>query len=196
MLTKNERKVIRLLMASFSRLSINDVARECYLAPNGANKILKKMEKQGVLIFEDVGRIKAYQINFGNPLAHNYLEIALADERSNEPKIKVRAKDLENMKQVCQAAILFGSYVTEKKSPSDIDILFVLDKEKFGLYKKHLEAAKEIIPFKIHDILQTSQDLSANLKKSGSIIAGIIRTGVVLWGHENIAGIIEHAKTK
>ena len=196
MLTANERKVLRLLMASSDYNSINDIAKACSLAPNGAYKILKKLEMLGVLSFDNIGKIKAYKINFSNTLAQSYIEIALADGRINEPKIKIRLRDLQEMKQECKAAILFGSYITEKKNPEDIDIVFVFEKEKFEEYKKKLEQAKDVIPYKVHDIIQTPEDLSNNLKKRDGVIANAIRNGVVLWGHEIIARSIKNAKTK
>ena len=45
MLTKNEKRVLRLLLTAFDKqYSINNVAKECGLVPNGAYKILKKFE--------------------------------------------------------------------------------------------------------------------------------------------------------
>jgi DNA-binding Lrp family transcriptional regulator len=194
MLTANERKVLRLLMASFGKHSINDVAKECALSPNGAYKILKKLEQAGILTHENVGTIKAYRIQFGNLQTQNYLEIALADERLNEPKIKVRFKDFEPLRKTCKALVLFGSYITEKKNPRDVDLLVIFEKDKLGEYKKALELAQETTPYKIHDVIQTPRDITDNLKKQNKIIPGIIRTGVVLWGHGVIVRSVEHAQ--
>ena len=196
MLTAKERRVLRFLMTSFNYNSINDIARECKLAPNGAYKILKKLEKFDVVYFEDVGRIKAYRINFRNKLTINYLEIALADERITEAKIKIRIKDLNEIKQISQAAIMFGSYITDEKNPKDIDILFVFEKDKFKLYKRKLEEVKNIIPYKIHDIIQTPGDLISNLKNQDKLILNIIRNGIILWGQESIVRSIKNAQIR
>lgn len=194
MLTSNEIKILKFLMTSFSYCSINDIAKECKLAPNGAYKILKKLEKLRVLYFTDIGKIRAYKINFKNILTINYLEIALTDERINESKIRVRIKDFEGLKDICDAAIMFGSYITEKKNPSDIDIVFIIEKNKYNQYKKRLDKIREIIPYKIHDVIQTQEDITNNLKKSDIIIINAIRNGIVLWGNDIIARSIKNAQ--
>ena len=138
MLTNNEKKLLRYLLANFYRdSSINQAAKECGLSPNGAYKILKKLEKDNVTYFKEIGKIKAYKLNFDNSLILSYLEIALNDKRINEAKIKVRAKDLEVMKDVCKAVALFGSYISEKKNPNDIDILFVFESNNFKVLIKN-----------------------------------------------------------
>ena len=65
MLTKNEKKVLRLLLTAFDRqYSINNIAKECGLVPNGAYKILKKFEEEGILKAKHIANIKSYSINF------------------------------------------------------------------------------------------------------------------------------------
>ena len=67
MLSANEKKVLRLLMSSLNAsYSINQIAKECKLSPNGAFKILKKFEKEGVLRAVNIANIRAYKINFDN----------------------------------------------------------------------------------------------------------------------------------
>ncbi len=195
MFTIKESKVLRLLMSSTSYYSINDIARECNLSPNGAYKILKKLEKDDIIYCKDIGRIKAYRINFENTLILSYMEIALNDKRINEAKIKVRVKDLSEMKGICKAVALFGSYVTEKKNPSDIDILFVFEPEKFRLFQKKLDEILGLIPYKIHDVIQTEQDFVNNLKKQDKIIREVIRNGVILFGHDVIARSVKSVQS-
>ena len=196
MFTAKERKVLRFLMTSFSYKSINDIARECKLAPNGAYKILKKLEKFDIAYFEEIGRIKAYKINYSTKLTFSYLEIALTDERINETKIKIRIKDLDEIKKISQVAIIFGSYITDEKNPKDIDLLFVFEKDKFRIYKKKLDEIRNIIPYKLHDIVQTPEDLISNLKNQDKLILNIIRNGIILWGQENIVRSIKNAQIR
>lgn len=50
LLPLNEKKVLkRVLMALGKDYSINEIAKKCSLAPNGALKILRKFENLGVL---------------------------------------------------------------------------------------------------------------------------------------------------
>lgn len=50
MITANERKVLKFILVHFdTEHSINQIAKECVLSPNGAYKILKKFEKEEIL---------------------------------------------------------------------------------------------------------------------------------------------------
>ena len=181
MLTNNEKKVLRLLLTAFDRqYSINNIAKECSLAPNGAFKILKKFEKEGILKSNKIANIKSYSINFDNEKTGSILELALMP--ALEGRLKYRLEDFKDMKEITKACILFGSYIDLKKEPHDLDVLFVIDEDNFKNYKKGLEAIKDIVPAKIHDVLQTEEDLKNNIKNKDKIILQILREGVILWG--------------
>ena len=152
-----------------------------------------KLEKEDIVYYEEIGKIKAYKINFNNPLILSYLEIVLKDKRLSEAKVKVRIKDLQDLTGICKSAAIFGSYVTQKKNPSDIDIMFVFEPNNLRLFNKKLDKIRELVPYKIHDVIQAEHDLVNNIKKEDKIITGIIREGVILWGFDVIARSIKNA---
>ena len=185
MLTVNEKKVLRLLIAAFSRdYSINQIARECGLAPNGALKILNKFEKEGILAIKRIANLNSYRLNFENEKTKLILELALID--AMEGRIKNRLDDLKGLKEAAKVCILFGSYTDLNKKPHDLDVLFVIDDYK--KYKRKL--ASIIVPAKIHDVIQTKQDLKDNIAKGDEVVLSIIRKGTVLWGHKFIVEVI------
>ena len=129
MITKNERKVLRYLMLNYySKSSINKIAKDCRLTPNGAYKILKKFEKEGILKFSRISNLKLYCLDFENSKTKSIIELALMPETMTK-KIKYRAEDLEPLKELTKACALFGSYTTNKEKASDLDIFFLLDKK-------------------------------------------------------------------
>ena len=191
MLTKNEKNVLRLLMFSSTDYSINNIAKECSLAPNGALKILRKFEKEGILRSKDIANIKSYKIDFNNEKTSAILELALASEP--EGRIKHRLGDLKALKEIAKSCIMFGSYTNLKKEPHDMDVLLVLDKNKFREYKRKISPIKDIVPVKIHDVLQTEEDLKQNLIKKDEVVLDILMKGIILWGQKTIVGVIENA---
>jgi len=192
MLTSNERLVLRLLMAAFEKdYSINQIAKECNLAPNGALKILKKFEKEGILAVKDIANIKSYKINFNNEKTSAILELALMPELGG--RIRYRLEDFKELKEITRCCILFGSYISPRKEPHDMDVLFILDKDNYKEYRKRLNAIKYIAPAKIHDVVQTENDLKENIIKKDKIIFEIIRRGIVLWGYRTITKVIKDA---
>lgn len=191
MLTRKEKAVLRLLMSAFdSDYSINQIARECNLAPNGALKILRKLEKEGILESKNIANIKSYKINFDNEKTSAVLELALVPEL--EGRIKHRMDDFKELKEVTKCCILFGSYISLRKEPSDLDVLFVLDKGGYKEYKRGLASIKDIVPSKVHDIVQTEEDLRENIKKRDAVILEIIRKGVVMWGQKIIIKVVKN----
>jgi len=191
MLTKNEKKVIRTLLFSFGEeYSINEIARRCNLAPNGALKILKKFAEEGIIILKKIGNISSYLINFTNSKTRSILELSLIEEANN--KIKNRTEDLKELQKITEAAIIFGSYIIEKENPEDIDLFFLLNKENFRKYKEEAKKIYPAMPIKVHDVLQTSEDLEKNILKKDKVIIEILRRGFILWGQNKIIEAIKN----
>ena len=174
MITENEKKILRFLLANFrSDHSINEIAIKCEMAPNGAYTILKKFEKKGILTFKQIANTKSYKINFDNAEANKLLEITLMPNY-NESKISYRYNDLKPLEKITNLCIIFGSYIIKEKKPNDIDILFVLEKRNYNKYSEILERVKIGMPFKLHDVIQTKKDLFKNIKNGEVIIKKII----------------------
>ena len=190
MLTEKETRVLRYLaVRSRDYPSINKISKECKITPNGTYKILKKFESEGILLFKQISNIKSYYIDFGNKKSSNILELALTPKITKR-KIKYRAEDLKPMEKITEACVLFGSYISEKEEPSDLDVLFVFEKRKYKAYQDCLNQIKEVCPIAIHDVIQTKQDLIDNIKKRDSVIINILQNGVILWGQNFIVGVL------
>lgn len=193
MLTQNEKKVLRFLAVSLKEdYSINETAKKCGIFPNGAYKILTKFEKEGIVKKKQISHVHSYKLNFEIEKTMIVLELAFIPD-ALEGRIKLRAEDLQPLKAATKACILFGSYITAKQKPGDIDILFVLDKSNFNQFKQKLSKAQDIMPVKIQDIVQTREDLQQNLKKEDKIIKEALQNGIVLWGYDVIAGVVKNA---
>jgi hypothetical protein len=193
MITKNESKVLRMiLMALGEDYSINYISRECSLAPNGALKILRKFERLGVLKVKKVANISSYKINFENNKTKSMLELALISEISG--KLKFRMDDLTPLKDISEMCIIFGSYISEKQQPNDLDIFFVIKEKNFDKYTELSKKIYKTIPIKVQDVLQTEEDIIKNINKKDKVIMEIFRKGIILWGQENLIKLIENGR--
>ncbi len=190
-LTKNEKRVLRLI-AIGKDLSINDVAKECGISPAGAFKILTKFAKEGVLKIKPIANIKVYQLNFENEKTMSVLELAFIPDKL-EGRMKSRAEDLKRLREVTSACISFGSYITTKKEPGDLDVLFVVEKQQYEKYKQLLGKVQDITPVKIQDVVQTLDDLRQNLRKGDPIVTEALRNGIVLWGFDALVQVVKNA---
>ena len=129
---------------------------------------------------------------FENEITSRLLELALIPSELEE-RVKSRLKDVQQLKSITKACVFFGSYITSKRNPRDLDVLFIVSKSKFSFYKKILEEVRDISPVKIHDIVQTTDDLLQNLKKNDVIVTEALRNGLVLWGFEIVVQVIKNA---
>ncbi len=191
--TKNEKQVLRLLATSIGRdYSINDIAKACGITPNGTYKILKKLEMEGILKARHIANIKAYKLDFNCEKTERVLELALMPD-ALDGRVNLRAADLKPLRGVAQACVLFGSYITTKKAPGDLDVLFVLERADFEAYKRALSKIQDIAPVKIQDIVQTADDALQNLGKGDPVIVAALRKGIVLWGFGVLVQVMKNA---
>ncbi len=193
MLTKNEKNVIRMILTSFKEdYSINEIARQCHLSPNGALKILKKLEKAGILKIKKIANIISYRINFENDKTKSILELSLIPEL--EGKLKFRFDDLKPLQEIVDICIIFGSYIDSKKSPQDIDIMFIIKESYFNKYKSLGNKIFQTMPIKVHEVLQTETDLKENIEKKDKVLIEILKKGIVLWGQDKLLNIIKNER--
>ena len=196
MITSNEKRILRFLLANFDNdYSINEIAKNCGLAPNGAYEALKKFEKRGILLFKKIANLKSYKINFDSIEANKLLELILVPNYK-EAKINYRYNDLRPLEKITKLCIIFGSYITQKEKPNDIDVLFVIRKMDYKKYTQVLDNVKMVMPFKLHDIIQTKNDLTKNIRKRDKIIVNAISEGAVLWGHEFLIEVIKNVNKR
>ena len=196
MITNNEKKILKFLLAHInSDYSINEIAKECSLAPNGAYEILKKFEEKEMLLPKKIANSKSYKINFSSRETNKLLELALIPDY-RESKIKYRYNDLKPLENITSLCIIFGSYAAKKEKPNDIDILFVIKKSDYKKYSEALENIKRILPLKLHDVIQTKEDITKNIKKQEKLIIEAISEGIILWGHEFLIEAIKNAIKK
>ena len=89
-------------------------------------------------------------------------------EYGGEEKVNtIYLMNLENM-NLCFLGVLSSLDVIDSETSAaldDIDILFVIKKTDYKKYSWDLEKVKRILPLKLHDVIQTKEDLIKNIKK-------------------------------
>src|SRR3989338_1524966 len=190
--TENERKVLKFIGTSGGNVSINGMGSELNISAGSAYKVLTKFEKEGIITPHPFSNIVTYQFNFENEKTKPLLQLVYIPDKI-EGKIKIRAEEFLPLKEFTSLCIFFGSYITSKTKPSDLDVLFVIEKKNYDPFKQSLAEIQDITPVKIHDIVQTQVDLVKNLKKHDPIVVGAIQNGIVLWGYETLVQVIKDA---
>ncbi len=188
-----EKRMLSFLTRHYTeKCSINQLAKRIGMTPKGAHKLLKRLESEGLIIPQRLANATFYSLNFASDLARKNAELALFDEIPL-PYAQVQAKDLERLRPVACAAILFGSVLDKGERAADIDLLAVVEEHSYAAFQQALEKIQRLKPKRIQAVLQTPSELAANLKKADRVLLEILATGKVLWGHEIIVNAIREA---
>jgi len=193
MITKNEERVLKFIATNPGNENyVNNIARELSLAPSGGKWILANLEKRDILEHRKVGNLKCYKIKF-NDKSKDLLRFIYNPEL--DKRLKFRKEDLKPLMGIVDAAIVFGSYLY-KKDPNDIDILFIFKNKNFKKFSKELDKIKELIPIKVHDVIQTREDLISNILIKDKIVIEALSNGKILWGEKFIVEVLKDVSKK
>lgn len=168
-LSDNEFSVISFLVRNFTeKLTIRNIAHRLNFSPAGVFNILKKLEKQDIVVGEKLGTGLFYSINFQNKIAEHLAEIVLLF--TNE-KISL---DVEKLKQA-KAAIF------DKKT-----LLLIIDNGNI---------VDVSIP-NVNVLTKNEDEVVDLLRKKDSQSLQLLKNGIVLFGEDKIVEIIKNSVSR
>lgn len=182
MLSKKQEIILRLFKDREESYNSRSISKKVGLSHVGAYKILRKMEKEGILTSKQIGKAVIYSIE-NNIQAVKEVELALILETQKYNRWVEEFKELEKLSLF---SVLFGSIIRNEKEARDIDLLVVAD-GNLNEIKKIVNDKNKILPKKIHLILQSKKDFENDLRNRSKVIIEIIKTGIVLSGFDDFA---------
>ena len=187
-ITKAEMKIILTLVKSPEvEYNSNNLAKVVGITASGALKILKRLEKENILVSRKVGKAGIYKINAEEKYARDHVALMLAREKLYAlPRVKVWINELKKIKNA-QMIILFGS-VLRKEDPGDIDVVFVTDKKRFKKLEEEIEKINKINLKRIHPLYQAFEDIISNIKKEDKPLLSAMK-GIVVTGEEKFVEV-------
>ena len=188
MLAANLIKIVEFLFRNIpNKFNVNQISRELKISVGSAYKILKSLEKKGVLFSQRVGNGIYYTMNLDNKEAGNITGLVLIEGRNKSlarnSHASVYAKDLKDTERLSRAIILFGS-ILDTKDAKDVDALFIIDKGKSKAVDDFCMKLSNLRPKRVNPLLMTMADFKNNIKKQDKVIADILRKGVILYGED------------
>lgn len=163
-LSDNEFSVISFLVRNFSeRLTIRNIAQRLSFSPAGVFNILKKLEKQNIVIGQKFGTGLFYSINFDNRIAEHLAAIVLL---YSDEKI---ALNIEQLKQAKAA---------------------IFDKKTLLLVTDSVTVFDVSIP-NVDVITKTEDEVIDLLRKKDSTVIQLLKKGIVLLGEDKFVEIIK-----
>ena len=164
-LSDNEFSVISFLVRNFTeRLTIRNIAQRLDFSAAGVFNILKKLEKQGIVVGEKLGTGLFYSMNFDNRIAEHLAAIVLV---YSEEKISI---NIEQLKQAKSA---------------------IFDKKNLLLVTDSMTLLNISIP-NINIIAKTEEEVAGLLKKRDQETLQLLKKGIVLLGEDKFVEIIKN----
>jgi DNA-binding Lrp family transcriptional regulator len=187
--------VLSILKSPEIEYSSNSIAKLIGISSMGALKIAKRLEKEGIIIFKQIGKAKIIKINYNNEYAKQYLNLVLRKEAEHSNSFLKRwINDIRKIKNA-KAFIIYGSILKKYDEAKDVDVIFVINKNNFSKLKKEIDEINLLNIKKIHPLYQTKEDLINNIKKEDKVILNALK-GIIINGYELIIDVIEEAKQK
>ncbi|MBI2559168.1 MarR family transcriptional regulator [Candidatus Woesearchaeota archaeon] len=163
-LSDNEFSVLSFLVRNFTeRLTIRNIAQRLGFSAAGVFNILKKLEKEGIVVGQRLGTGLFYSINFENRIAEHLAAVVLL-----YPQEKTEL-DVGKLKQA--KAVIF-----DRKS-----LLVIMD---------NISVLDVSIP-NIEVISKTEDEVISLLRKKDTQLTQLLSNGTVLFGEDVIVDIIK-----
>lgn len=184
--TKHEMMVtLKIFKTPEKEFNANSISGETGLTPMGALKILKKLEKEGILTAKTAGKATFYRLNFSNEYARIYVRFALKNEAEHSsPYVRRWIREIRKLENA-DAVILFGSVLRKENKANDVDVLAVTGQNKFGKLKEEIIELNKINEKRIHPVYQSMKDLRNNITNRDKIVLNALK-GVVALGEETL----------
>ena len=191
--TSNEMKLVLRIAKDVSRdFNANNLAEEVGLTAMGALKILKKLEKQGILKSRRLGRASFYKPDYDNNYARGFLRFLLQKEAEEAPaRVKRWVTEARKLSEAAEIVVVFGSIL--EKDGVDVDVLVVLKPGGRGKLEDQLKELNMINIKRIHPVKQTPADFTKNIRRGDNVVLSAVKNGVVAFGYGNMVGVLEDA---
>ncbi len=191
-ITNNEMKfVLTIFKSPETEYNSNSIAKSLGITSMGALKIAKRLEKEGIISFKDMGNAKFYRLNLENDHVRQYIKFLLQKEsRESSPFLKAKFKDIKKIKNA-YVAILFGSMLTKEEKSNDADLFLITDQKRFSKLKKEIESLNLINNKKYHPLYQTMDDARKNIKENDKVIFNAVK-GIVIFGEDLIIDLMKN----
>ncbi len=169
----------------------NNLSKRLGITPMGTLKILKRLEKEGILRSKKLGKAVFYRPDFRKDFTKTYLKFILQKEAEQAmPRIRRWVEELRKFRSVAEIGILFGSVLTRKEF-RDVDLLLVFKQQQSRKIEKLLDEMAQLNVKRIHAVKQTREDLGSNLKAKDRVVLSILKQGVILFGYDDVIEVVE-----
>ena len=187
-LTKKEQEALLIIYKDISNFyNANSLSKELKITQVGTMKLLKRFEKNNILLSKRIGKSIVYKINIEEEFVQKLIAFALINEAGKYQRWKDEFKSLNEKDRIL---LFYGSASRNYSDAKDIDIFIVINKKDFHEVSKKLEKIQSILPKKLHAIKATKEDLIKNIKENNKSMTEILKTAIVLYGYDKYMEVV------
>jgi len=187
-LTIKEQEALLIIYKDIANFyNANSLSKEIGITQVGTMKLLKRFEKNNILLSKRIGKSIVYKINIEEEFVQKLIAFALINEAGKYQRWKDEFKSLYKKDRIL---LFYGSASRNYSNAKDIDIFIVVNKKEFHEVSKNLEKIQNILPKKIHAIKATKEDLVKNIKENNKSMAEILKTAIVLYGYDKYMEVV------
>jgi hypothetical protein len=187
-LTKNEQEALLILYKGIANFyNANSMSKELKITQVGAMKLLKRLEKNGILLNKMIGKSIIYKPKIEEELVQKLIAFALINEAGKYKRWKDEFKPLYKKDRIL---LFYGSASRDYSNAKDIDIFIVTDKKEFNEVDREIQKIQEMLPKKIHLIKATKEELAKNIKEKNKPMTEIIKTSIILYGYDEYMEVV------
>ena len=186
------KQVLLLLLKEFTKdHTITTLAKELKVTRTGIWKVLKKLESQEFITLKSLGSGKTsiYIIKLKwNIITEKSLVLYLIEESMKQARW---ISNFEELKDILDFLIVYGSIINTPKQANDIDILGITSKNKFSKADNIIQKIQKTQIKKIHSINFTQKELERELGKNNRAFIEAIKKGKVLFGQDGFVDFMK-----
>jgi len=194
MIPQNTTIVIMFLLRNMDKFgyNINQIAKLNNISVGSVFKILKELEKNNLVIKNEISNASHYKLNFDNPETTKLCEfLLLAEKRNLKGYARLYADEVIKFKDA-EMMVIFGS-VLRGKEFNDVDVLFITSQVKkvnnFCLEISKVKT-KPVVP-----LIMKREDLIKALKQKKEAIINMMKEGVVLKGESLFLEVMKNVNS-
>jgi len=182
-----EDKILIILLKQFStNWTITSLANEINISRVGVWKVLKKLEREKLIISTSIGQGKtntiSIKLNWENIILEKKLSLILTEEALKQQRWLNNFGELKN---ITEFTLIYGSILHSPKEANDIDVLGVVsNKKNFIKIEKAIQKIQKTQIKKIHSESFTKSEFKEEIKKPNKIFIDALKKGVILFGQE------------
>ncbi len=189
-LTSKEREtVLRLFKEYTTFYNANSISKVLAISHAGAQKILKRLLQENIVISKTIGKSISYKLNLNDTYVSQLVAFLLADEANTFKRWKEEFKELFKKERI---VLLFGSVIKDYAHAHDIDLMIVIENNEAKEIDAILKKKEEILPKKLHAIKLTRQDLLESLKTEDKAMVDMVKNAIILYGQDTYVEILKH----